>query len=181
MAILEAVEILLSLGARPRPTILLAFGHDEEIGGVAGAARIAEHLKSHGIRVKYALDEGSVITRGIIPGLRFARGLDRHRRKRVRQHRAGGESPGGHSSMPPPQTAAGIIAAAVTALETHPMPAAVDGPMAGLVDRLAPEMPFWSRLAIMNQWLLGGLMVRELEKSPATNAGPSHNHGGHDP
>ena len=33
MAILEAVEILLNQGFRPRQTILLAFGHDEEIGG----------------------------------------------------------------------------------------------------------------------------------------------------
>ena len=45
MAILEAVEILLKQGFKPRQTVLLAFGHDEEIGGQAGAARIAALLK----------------------------------------------------------------------------------------------------------------------------------------
>ncbi len=60
MAILEAVEILLSRGFQPKQTVLLAFGHDEEIGGHAGAAQIAALLKTRGTRVKYALDEGSV-------------------------------------------------------------------------------------------------------------------------
>ena len=170
MAILEAVEMLVSEGGRPRPTVLLAFGHDEEIGGNSGAARIAGRLKTHGIRVKYALDEGSVITGESSPASIRPRRSIGIAEKGSASIELVAVSPGGHSSMPPPQTAAGIIAAAVTALETHPMPAAVDGPMAGLFDRLAPEMPFWSRLAITNQWLLGGLMVGQLEKSPTTNA-----------
>lgn len=170
MAILEAVEFLLSKRSLPGPTILLAFGHDEEIGGQAGAARVAAILKERGIHVKYALDEGSVITTGIIPGLKSPAALIGIAEKGSASIELVALSPGGHSSMPPPQTAAGIIAAALASLEAHPMPAAVDGPIAGLFDRLAPEMPFWSRLAITNQWLLGGMIVGQLEKSPTTNA-----------
>ena len=44
IALLEAVESLLAAGYQPERTILLAFGHDEEIGGANGAKRIAETL-----------------------------------------------------------------------------------------------------------------------------------------
>ncbi len=49
-AILEAVETLLKRGFRPKQAVLLAFGHDEEIGGQAGAGRIAALLRSRGVR-----------------------------------------------------------------------------------------------------------------------------------
>jgi carboxypeptidase PM20D1 len=64
----------------------------------------------------------------------------------------------------------GIVAAAVAAIESRPMPAALDGPAALLFDRLGPEMPFWSRLPLANRWLLGRLIVAELEKKSTTNA-----------
>src|SRR5512142_1398417 len=38
---LEAVEHLLASGAKPRRTVYLAFGYDEEVGGRRGAAHIA--------------------------------------------------------------------------------------------------------------------------------------------
>jgi len=170
LAILEAVEILLEQGFRPKQTVILAFGHDEEIGGVAGAGQIAALLKSRGVRLEYALDEGMMITQGVIPGLDRPAALIGIAEKGYASVELAAASPGGHSSMPPPQTAAGIIAAAVTALESHPMPAALDGPVAKLFDRLAPEMPFWSRLPLANQWLFSRLIVGQLEKSPTTNA-----------
>ncbi|HVO96065.1 MAG TPA: M20/M25/M40 family metallo-hydrolase, partial [Terriglobales bacterium] len=48
MGILEAVENLVNAGYEPERTIYLAFGHDEEIGGARGAAKIAELLRSRG-------------------------------------------------------------------------------------------------------------------------------------
>ena len=170
LAILEAVEGLLKDGFEPRQTILLAFGHDEEVGGVDGAARIAQVLKERGVRVEFALDEGSVITSGIIPGLATRAALIGIAEKGSASVELVAGSPGGHSSMPPPQTAAGIVAAAVSALEIHPVPAAIDGPLAKLFDRLAPEMPFLARVPLTNRWLFGKLIVGQLEKSPATNA-----------
>src|SRR5690348_10135264 len=44
MGLLEAVEYLLAQGFQPQRTIYLAFGHDEELGGNAGAAQIAALL-----------------------------------------------------------------------------------------------------------------------------------------
>jgi carboxypeptidase PM20D1 len=170
MAILEAVEILVTQAFRPRQTILLAFGHDEEIGGQAGAGRIAALLKSRGVHLEYVLDEGMMVTQGVIPGLDRPAALIGIAEKGYASVELRAISPGGHSSMPPPQTAAGIVAAAVVALESHPMPAALDGPVARLFDHLAPEMPLWSRLPLVNRWLFNGLIVRQLEKSPTTNA-----------
>jgi pyruvate dehydrogenase E1 component len=43
---------------------------------------------------------------------------------------------GGHSSMPPPQTAVGRLAAAVALLEEHPMPARPEGSEAGILEGL---------------------------------------------
>jgi carboxypeptidase PM20D1 len=65
------------------------------------------------------------------------------------------EATGGHSSTPPRQTAIGILAAALDALERHPMPAHVGGTFEHLVAHLAPEVGFWPRLALANLWLVG--------------------------
>jgi hypothetical protein len=44
MTICEAVEALLAHGFEPRRPVVLAFGHDEELGGMDGAAAIARAL-----------------------------------------------------------------------------------------------------------------------------------------
>src|SRR5213595_4106780 len=46
VGILEAVEHIIAAEAKPRRTVYLAFGYDEEVGGRRGAARIAELLAS---------------------------------------------------------------------------------------------------------------------------------------
>src|SRR2546426_5755169 len=45
------------------------------------------------------------------------------------------QAEGGHSSMPPPQTAIGLLAAALTRLESQQMPMAIRGPTAAMFDR----------------------------------------------
>jgi carboxypeptidase PM20D1 len=72
--------------------------------------------------------------------------------------------------MPPPSTAVGAVATAVQKLEEHPMPASLDGPAALLFDRLGPEMPFVTRLAIANRWLFGKFIVAKLTSAETTNA-----------
>lgn len=41
VGLLEAAAALLKASYQPQRTLLLAFGHDEEVGGAAGAAHIA--------------------------------------------------------------------------------------------------------------------------------------------
>ena len=51
VGLMEAVDLLLVKGFQPKRTIYLAFGQDEEIGGLEGAAKIAELLKSRGVQL----------------------------------------------------------------------------------------------------------------------------------
>jgi carboxypeptidase PM20D1 len=69
MGILEAVEKLLADGFQPKRTIYIAFGHDEEVGGLRGAGRIAPLLQERGAALEFVLDEGSLITEGVIAGM----------------------------------------------------------------------------------------------------------------
>src|SRR5262245_26481948 len=69
LGILEAVETLLSEDYRPRRTIFLAFGHDEELGGDNGAAKIAGLLRQRNVELEFVLDEGLNILNRMIPGV----------------------------------------------------------------------------------------------------------------
>jgi carboxypeptidase PM20D1 len=56
----EAVEMLLVDGFRPVRTVFLAYGHDEEVGGAAGARQIAALLKARGVACRDAsIDAGA--------------------------------------------------------------------------------------------------------------------------
>src|SRR5216117_1220080 len=77
---------------------------------------------------------------------------------------------GGHSSMPPDETAVGILAAAILRLEHDQMPRAIRGPTAAMFDYLGPEMSFGPRLVIANRWLLGGLLAQKFGATPQGNA-----------
>ena len=48
-------------GFEPKRTIYFAFGHDEETGGMKGAAMVAEALKSRGVRLEVIVNEGGII------------------------------------------------------------------------------------------------------------------------
>src|SRR5690606_17887582 len=63
-AMLEAADALAQAGVRPRHTLYLAFGDDEEVGGRRGAVEIARTLSARGVRLGYVLDEGLLITDG---------------------------------------------------------------------------------------------------------------------
>lgn len=58
MGELEALEYLLARGDRPRRTVILAFGADEETAST-GATRLAAILEGRGVRAAWLLDEGT--------------------------------------------------------------------------------------------------------------------------
>ncbi|MBI4527792.1 MAG: M20 family peptidase [Deltaproteobacteria bacterium] len=170
IASLEAIESLLAESFRPRRTILLAFGHDEEAGGAQGAAQIGALLESRGIQLDYVLDEGGVITRQIVPGISSPVALIAVSEKGYASFELVAESQGGHSSMPPAQTSVGILSAAISRLETVPFPAILTRSVTSLYDYVGPEMPFHQRMVFANLWLFGPVLKQKLASSPATNA-----------
>ncbi|MEO1655915.1 MAG: M20/M25/M40 family metallo-hydrolase, partial [Bacteroidota bacterium] len=68
-AMLEATETLLATGFRPKRSLYLFFGHDEEIGGAEGAQVAADYLKNESVELEFVLDEGLFILEGLMPGV----------------------------------------------------------------------------------------------------------------
>lgn len=159
---LEAVEMLLSEGFQPARTVYLAYGHDEEVGGAAGAREIAALLKARGVELEMVLDEGGVIAEGILPGISEPIALVGIAEKGFVTIELSARVAGGHSSLPPRQSAVGILSAAVARLEATPMGARLEGPTRQLFDRIGPRFPIVQRALFANLWLTGPLVLRSL-------------------
>jgi carboxypeptidase PM20D1 len=170
VGLLEAVEHLVAAGARPRRTVYLAFGYDEEVGGRRGAARIAELLASRNLHPEFVLDEGGALATGLIAGVAAPVALIGIAEKGYVTVELTAQGEGGHSSMPPGATAVGILATGLTRLEARQMPRAIRGPTADMFDYLGPEMPFAPRLVMANRWLLGGMLSALFGQTPQGNA-----------
>lgn len=173
IAQLEAVEMLLKAGFQPQRTVLLAFGHDEEVGGKAGAVKIAELLKARGTPIESVIDEGLVVTEGILPGVAQPIALIGVAEKGYASLRLVATGTPGHSSMPPPgagQSAIGALSQALARLDAQPVPGGITGVAHEMFTTLAPELPLGQRVAMSNLWLLGPVVERMLSKAPGTNA-----------
>jgi carboxypeptidase PM20D1 len=170
VGILEAVEMLLAEGFRPQRTVYFAFGHDEEVGGAAGAKQIAALLQRRGVELEMVLDEGGVIGEGILPGMADPIALVGIAEKGFATIELLAQATGGHSSLPPRQSAAGILSTAIARLETEQMPARLDGPTRQLFERIGPRLPMPQRAVFANLWLTRPIVTRALEAAPTTNA-----------
>jgi carboxypeptidase PM20D1 len=170
LGILEAVERLLADGFQPQRTVYLAFGHDEEIGGNDGAAKIAELLRSRRIELDFVLDEGMNILSGVIDGISAPVALIGIAEKGYLSLRLTVETPGGHSSIPPADTAIGMVSRALQKLETAPFPANLRGPTRQMFEFLGPEMAWPRKSALANLWLFEPFVTKQLTGSPLTNA-----------
>jgi carboxypeptidase PM20D1 len=170
MGLLEAVDGLIAAGFTPSRTVYLAFGHDEEVlSPDSGAAMLAALLSSRGVHDAWLMDEGGIIY-DHVPGVRQPVAFVGISEKTPVDIELDVEAAGGHSSMPPPETAVGILARALDRIETHPMPARLEGAARGMFLTLAPEMAFPMRAAFANLWLTRPLVLRQLAASPDTNA-----------
>ena len=169
-SMLEAAEQMAKQGFRPKRTIYFAFGHDEEVGGTRGAKAIAALLASRGVRLDFVLDEGLLITDGIVKGLDRPAALIGVAEKGYATLVLTAHATPGHSSMPPRETAIGMMSAALTRLEDSRLPAQVRGAVAEMFNTLAPEMTGFNRVVLSNLWLFKPLLLREFEKTGPTEA-----------
>jgi carboxypeptidase PM20D1 len=170
VGILEAVNYLLAQDFQPKRSIYLSFGHDEEIGGNDGAALVAEYLKRNQIQLAWSLDEGSFLLDGFIPGVNRLVAAVNVAEKGSTTLQIVGTAEGGHSSMPPKQTAVGVLAEAMTKLENNPLHGGLEGLSLAMFDTISRDMPFALKLLFANRWLFGGLIDRFLSQDPSTNA-----------
>ena len=168
-AILEAVEDLLAKGHQPQRTIYLAFGHDEEIGGREGAGKIAAYLKSQNINALYALDEGGFITDGSQLGLSGKIAMVNISEKGIVNLKLTVTGEGGHSSIPPAETAATILSQAVTKISANKLPVNIV-PVQKMLASVAGDLPLHQRVVAANIGLLKPLVTLFAERVPTLNA-----------
>jgi len=170
IAILEATERLLQDGFVPPQPILLVFGHDEEAGG-RGAATVAKLLQQQGVKPAFVLDEGGIITKEKIPGLKNKPvALIGTAEKGYVTVKLAVNITGGHSSMPARETAIDVLARAVTKLRENQFEPQFSQAVLDFMQHLGPEMPFVQRLAFANRWLFAPLIKKTYTASPAGNA-----------
>ena len=172
IAQMEAVEMLAASGFKPKRSIYLAFGADEEVSGMRGNKRIAALLKERGIRMNFIIDEGMVLADGIIPGLSKPVAIVGVAEKGYLSVVLRVPTAPGHSSMPPPKgtSAIAMMGAALKRIDEDQMPAAIRGVAADMFGTLAPEMNMVSRVALSNLWLFGPLVQKQFEAGASTNA-----------
>ncbi|MBP3192519.1 M20 family peptidase [Natronogracilivirgula saccharolytica] len=170
LAIMEAVEYLLSKEFRPDRTIILGFGHDEEIDGERGAQAIGETLAQRGIELACLLDEGTPIVHDVLAELPNPVALVAVAEKGYLSLELSTSAEGGHSSVPQGLTAIARLSEAIQKLEKNPMNNKVDGLVKQTMTAIGPQMPFLYRIVMANLWLFGGLVKKELAAMPATRA-----------
>lgn len=170
MASLEALEILLAEGAKPKRTLMLAFGHDEEVGGEQGAAAIAQYLEQQGKEFAFVLDEGAVIGMGLVPGVEQPVALIATAEKGYLTLKLTTQGQGGHSSAPPAITTVGRLAQAVSRLQAQPLPPKMTEPVRDMFAVLGPQMSFEKRFWLANLWLFEPMVVSKMADDRSTQA-----------
>lgn len=136
LACLESVEYLLERGYQPDCDVYLAFGYNEEVAGVSDSAAemIAKVLEGRGIKLGMVMDECGYLEKkegGYVANLLFCE-------KGYADIELSVTNKGGHSCKPPEHSGLGYLAAAICALEKHPMPQRLIAPVAEQLKAMAP-------------------------------------------
>lgn len=169
VTILAAVEALAGERFAPKRSVWIVLGPDEEVGG-AGQRAFAAELAAQGVRPALVLDEGMPIGRGLTPGVAGPVALVGVAEKGYASFELVARGEGGHSSMPPRESAISILAAALTRLTAAPLPARPDAPIWSTLAAVAPAADFRTRLVLANLWLFRPLVERQLAATPSSDA-----------
>ena len=170
IGLLEAAENMLARGLQPKRTVYFGFGHDEEQGGLDGAREIARLLEKRGVEAEFLVDEGGLVTHGVVPGVNAPMAIVAPAEKGIVTLQLKTVGDGGHSSMPPEQTSIGILAAAIAALEADQFPRDFSLTQSFL-ESVADELPFGQRLIMKNLWLFKPLVMGMFEGDKQMEAG----------
>lgn len=170
VGILTAIEQLLKEGYLPERSIYLAFGHDEEMTGT-GAKAIAQYFEDNDIRFEYILDEGLIIVNDALDGLDQPLAMIGTSEKGYLTLTLTAKlENGGHSTMPPKETAVGVLSKAIYNLQENPFPATLSKSLAELLRYAGPEMNLFNQIALSNLWLTEGIVLDGLAASESSNA-----------
>lgn len=170
LGLLEAAESLLAEEFTPARTLVFAFGHDEEISGREGAARLAARMQELGLHFTWMVDEGGFVLSDnpLLPDRYAAIVNVAEKGYLTLTLTATGE--GGHSSRPPETSTIGRLAAAVKRVEDSPFPVRLVAPVEAMLEGMAPHMDQPERFIFSNLWLTGGLVADRMAEDPLTSS-----------
>ncbi|KMQ58494.1 peptidase [Chryseobacterium angstadtii] len=170
-SLMESMNTIIKSKKLPKRDIYLAFGFDEEVGGQKGAVQIADYFRKKGLHFDAVYDEGGLIMeKGNVAGIDSDVAVVGCAEKGFLSAKIKVKGLGGHSSMPPMESAIGKAAVIMQRLEDHQMKPTITPLIKEFFDNIGGAMPFSNRLAIANQWLLKPLLLSKLTKNNTTNA-----------
>lgn len=170
MGLLEATEALLAEGFQPERTLVLAFGHDEEISGRDGAQVLAKVMQERNWRFTWMVDEGGMLLKDnpLLPGRASA--LINIAEKGYLTLTLVARGEGGHSSRPPKISTIGRLSGALTRIENNPFPAQLVEPVQAMLTAVAPHVDQPMRFVFSNLWLTGGIVADQMSESLLTKS-----------
>lgn len=170
IALLESAEATLKSNKIPQRRILLAFGHDEEVGGNLGAAQISKYLIDNHIKIGFVNDEGFGVMEGVIPGLKNNAAIIGVAEKGYATVEISVEIKGGHSAWPKKDNTTSVLTSALKKLDESQFESRIQEPIKGLFESSAPYMSWGYRLLFSNLWITAPLVKWVLNQGDKTAA-----------
>lgn len=189
---MEAVESLAAEGFVPERDIYLAFGGDEERSGALGAKKTAELFDERDLRFAWCLDEGSIVSVGLLAGVEKPLAIVGVEEKGFLDIELSVPQSPGHASRPPKVQAVAVLGRALHRISRKPFPWRLTSTVEVFFWRISPYVPFARALALANArkldktfFALAGnspetaalmrttVAMTQLEGSPADNVMPS--------
>lgn len=169
VSIMEALEEILEEGYEGERDIYIAFGFDEEIGGMNGAKQMAAYFRERGVTFDLVLDEGGAVVDGVVEGLETPVALVGVAEKGSSMIKVTAKGDGGHSSMPGRTSAITVLSEAVLSLSENPMKPRLTAPVKEMLKGMAPYM---GRKGILLKSIDRSfpLLARVLSKSTTMNS-----------
>lgn len=169
IGVMESVEQLIADGYKPKRTVYLCLGHNEEVVAAPdnGAKQIAAYLKEQGVHLEAVLDEGGAILPVNINGVLNCNlaGVGVAEKGSV-NYEISVNAKGGHSSQPPKHTALGHLADVIKDIENHQFKATMPKFVYELFTEIGKRCSYPVRLVTCNIWLLKPVILKIMTKIP---------------
>lgn len=170
VSILEATEAMLKKGFVPERTIYLCFGHDEEISG-RSAGLVVKYLQQKNVRAEMVLDEGGEIAEEKIREVGRPVAAIGVGEKGYASFELSVEKEGGHSMIPPNESAIDILNDGLYRLKRSPTPFKLTEPVNEFLQRVGTSSNnFFHKMAACNMWLFGEPIKKIVAAQPEGSA-----------
>jgi len=160
MGICEALEALCAEGLQFDRDIYLAFGGDEEKSGARGAKNMAQIFREKGLHFELVLDEGAIVSQGMLKGLSGSLALIGLAEKGFLNIELNVPQIPGHASRPPKKQAAASLGRALARLEKKVFKPRLIPTVAAFFQYLAPQMKGIQAFAMKHPKIFAPLLLK---------------------